>query len=400
MAIREILSQAESQMHAGEIDAAAKLFLQAIKADKNAVQAYVGLARASLFLGMTDEAEAYARAGAKVAPESGEVQTALGLVHEAKGEIEQAIPAYRRGAELAPDTFFVRFNCGRALAAAGRHSEGIPHLDRATELDPASYDAHYALGIAYKEAGLIGEAIEAFSAAMDVSPDNLDIYATLADVLIEERDLEMADKILREGLRRSDNHPALLERAASLAMATGNLQMAVDCLELQVKKLPDYSRAWLNLAHVYLLVKQLERSEEAGKRAQELDPKSWEPPYHLGNLYEALRLHDQAEKAYRRAVALAPNEYRPLGNLAGLLIQLDDAERNAEAAPLLERAIQLAPDGEWRLHYNLALAHVKLGETSKALDLLDLILQTAPPENEAVELARVLQSNLFEGASA
>lgn len=398
--LKDLLNDAEDRLRAGDIEGASKRFLAVAGEDRTVVEAYLGLARASLFLGMKDEADAYAKAALHVAPDRPEVRTMLGLIHEARGQTKKALPFLRQGAETGRDLFFTQYNHGRALAAAGQHGEAVPFLERATAIDPESYEAWYALGVARKEAGDVGKALRAFTKAMRVAPDNVDIYATIADVLIATRDPAGAREVLEEGLRRSPENPALLDRASAVALGQGDAKGAAAYVERLLARVPGHVRGWLNLANLCILTKDLEKSERAAKRAIELDPKSWEAYYHLGNLYEAAgpKLEAQAEKAYRRAVELAPSgEHRPLGNLGALLVEMKDRKKNEEAVKVLERAAALAPKGEWRIHYNLALAHAKLGDKRRARDIVKLIRKSAPPGNEAVALAGVLDRNLAEG---
>ena len=87
-----MLRQAEEKLRAGRLDQAADLFLAVVDEDSDdalAVEAFVGLARASLFLGMVPEAENYASAAAEVDPKRADVQTVWGLIHETKDEVAQ-----------------------------------------------------------------------------------------------------------------------------------------------------------------------------------------------------------------------------------------------------------------------------------------------------------------------
>lgn len=397
--LKDLLNDAEDRLRAGDVEGASKRFLAVVGEDRTVWPAYLGLARASLFLGLKDEAEAYAQAAMHVAPERGEVQTMWGLIREAKGATKTALKFLKQGAEAAPDSFFTRYNQGRALAAEGHPREALPHLERATAIDPESYEGWYALGVARREAGEVGKALQAFTRAMRVSPDNVDIYATIADVLIATRDADGAREVLEEGLARSGDDAALLDKAAAVAFGQGDAAGAVSYLERLVARVPGYVRGWLNLANLYILTKELEKSERAARRALELDPRSWEAHYHLGNLYEAMgpKLEAKAEQAYRRAVELAPDDHRPLGNLGALLIEMTDRKKNEEAVKVLDRAARLAPKGEWRIPYNLALAHAKLGDKRRAREVLRVIRTNAPPGNEAVALAGVLDANLSEG---
>ena len=98
------------------------------------------------------------------------------------------------------------------------------------------------------------------------------------------------------------------------------------------------------------------------------------------------------------AVALAPDHWKPLTNLAGLLIQMKERDKNAEAVPLLEKALPLAPKGDFRVLYNLALAHTRLDHREQALELARRIVREAPPGDAMAVEARKLESNLLEGA--
>jgi len=85
-------------------------------------------------------------------------------------------------------------------------------------------------------------------------------------------------------------------------------------------------------------------------------------------------------------------------NLATLFIESKDPARYAEAVSLLNEALAVAPRGEWRLQYNLALAQVRLGQREPALALARGILRDAPAEDPVVAEAQKLEANLLEQA--
>ncbi|MBN1209071.1 MAG: tetratricopeptide repeat protein, partial [Myxococcaceae bacterium] len=190
------------------------------------------------------------------------------------------------------------------------------------------------------------------------------------------------------------DHPALLEKALATAMMLSDTAGAIAYVERELKGVPGHEQGWLNLAHLRLLTKDFDKSEQAARALLERNPNNWEAWFHLGNLFEAVPLEDKAEEAYRKAVELAPDNWKPLTNLATLLIQRDSRAKNAEAVPLLEQALLLAPKGEWRVLYNLALAHTRLGKRERALELARRIQREAPPGDAMVEEARRLEANL------
>jgi tetratricopeptide (TPR) repeat protein len=263
--------------------------------------------------------------------------------------------------------------------------------------------------MAFHRAGDLRQSILSFNRAMELAPDQTDSYATLADVLCEARDLDTAIEVLNAGLNACDNHPGLLQKAAAVCSQAGLFGDAVKYMEQVVEALPGYRQAWVNLALYYVLTEDLEKSEEAAKQAIQVEPDHWEGYYHLGNLYETVRLYDKAVEEYRKAIELAPqDEYRPELNLAAVLIEMDDDARNEDAMGMFDKyeltqeAIQIlkriAPQTEpkdLRPHYNLALAYGKLGEKGAAKELLDLILSNEPKESELYAAAEALKINLF-----
>ncbi|MBJ6766015.1 tetratricopeptide repeat protein [Myxococcaceae bacterium JPH2] len=398
-ATQALLKQADAKLREGDLKQAATLFDQVLDRNPSIPEVYQGLARISLFTGDGDSARVHATAAVRLGPGQGLSWTLMGLVHEAAGEVETALQHLQKGAELSPTVFLCQFNLGRVLAAAGRGAWGILPLKQATELEPNNPDGFYTLGMAYKQTRQFENSLRAFEKARDLAPTNVDMWATLADVLFELKEYKAARDVLDHGLARCGDHPALLEKALAASMMLSDTEAGVGYVERELKVAPNYEQAWLNLANLTLLEKDFERSEQAARELLKRNPKSWEAYFHLGNLFEAVPVEKEAEDAYRKAVELAPDNWKPLTNLAGLLIQMNNPAKNAEAVPLLEKALKVAPAGDWTVMYNLALAHTKLGQRDRAMELARRIQQEAPAGNDMAEQARRLESNLKEAAA-
>ncbi len=396
---KALLGQAEKRLAEGDIQGGAKLYEQLLERNPGLPEVYFGLTRISLFTGQRDAARVHATAATRLAPNLGLSWAFLGLVHESEGDVATALQHLRKAVEQSPSVFLCQFNYGRVLAAAGRPAEGIAPLLKATELEPGNADGFYTLGMVYKQARQYENALRAFEKAKDLSPKNINTWATLADVLFEVKEFKAARDILDRGLAACGDHPALLEKALAAAMILSDAEGAIRYVERELKVVPDHEQGWLNLASLTLLTKEFDRSEKAARELLRRNPKNWEAWFHLGNLYEAIPNEQQAEEAYRKAVELAPDNWQPLTNLAGLLIQMESRAKNSEAVPLLEQALLLAPKGEWRVQYNLALAHTKLGNRTRALEIARRILREAPAGDAMVAEARKLESNLLEAAA-
>ena len=397
---RSLVKQAEALLSKGDVNGAAKQFEQLLDRNPTLPEVYLGLARISLATGQLDAARTHATAATKLAPEQGLGWTLLGLVHEASNDLATAQQHVRKGAELSPSVYLCQFNHGRVLAAAGKPAEGVGPLKRATELEPSNADGFYMLGTASKQAGQNENAIKAFEKAASLAPKSVDAWATLGDVLFSLKQFKAAREALDKGLAHCGDHPALLEKASAASMMLSDTVGAIAYVERELKVVPNHEQAWINLANLRALTKELDKSEQAAKELLKRNPRNWEAWFHLGNLYElSPATEKQAEEAYRKANELNPDHWKPLANLGALLVEMKNPAKNSEAVPVLEQAQMLAPKDEYLVQYNLALAYVKLGKKERALELTRKILREAPADHQIVPEAKKLESNLLEAGA-
>ncbi len=102
------------------------------------------------------------------------VFAALGGVHEAKGEIQEAIEYHRKAVALGPNISVYHAILAYNLTEAGHPDEAIPMLKKAMRLSP-SYQPWYlnALGDAYNAVGEHQLAVEAYRQFLDRQPDSI-----------------------------------------------------------------------------------------------------------------------------------------------------------------------------------------------------------------------------------
>jgi tetratricopeptide (TPR) repeat protein len=100
-----------------------------------------------------DEAEQALRRALEKKPALVLAHYDLGLVHEGKGQIEQAIASYQ--AELArnPTAYRAAFNAAKLLQKVGRTSDAIVHFRKVVEIEPAFGTGHLYLAQALLERG-------------------------------------------------------------------------------------------------------------------------------------------------------------------------------------------------------------------------------------------------------
>jgi tetratricopeptide (TPR) repeat protein len=124
---------------------------------------------------------------------------------------------------------------------------------------------------------------------------------------------------------------------------------------------------WLpanTLAGIFLLnAGQLDASIAQSKRALEINPDYWVARLHLGKAYEQKGMHDEALEQFRRSYAHSSGSTEPLARSARLLALRG---RRFEARKVLA---ELMSESKQRYvpPYNIAIAHVGLGENDQAL---------------------------------
>lgn len=393
---KELVKQAEANLAAGKLDPAAEQLNEALDLNPTNVDVYVGLARIALFTGQVADAKTHAMAAVKVAPAQPLGWTLLGLVNESEGDMKGALANLEKGAQLGQRVFLCQFNYGRLLTSEKRAGEGVPFLLKATELEPKNADGFIILGLSLRALKQYEKALKALEQAKEVAPKNPDAWATFADVLFEVKEFKAAREVLDRGLDAVGEHPALLEKATACAMMLNDSEGAVQYIERELLVAPHHDQAWLNLANLSMLTGDLDRSEAAARALITKDPTNWEAWFHLGNLYDAVPDDAKAEDAYRKAISLKGDNWKVLMNFATNLVQTTVKAKWQEAKGLLVKAKGLAPVGEWRVHYNLALAHVRLGENPEALALVKEIQGKAAASDPMVAEAKKLESNLLE----
>ncbi len=251
------------------------------------------------------DAIAQAQQGAFLDPGSPLVQTGVGKIFEANGQLEQAAGAYRKAlqtdAGFAPARLALihaelnRGNREVALAEAkkvaaemptspeiqiligemairkGDYTEALAYLERATKGLPGNPDGWALLGRAYHYNRRFDEAADAYKKAVSLTPLNVGYRTTLGLILGQAGELE-------EGL-------AELQKVTST---------------------PGYKDAagWANLGWIYRNMNRAEESIAAYQKALALDPKEEQGALGLGWAFQYTKQYDKAIAVFEQAAKI------------------------------------------------------------------------------------------------
>jgi tetratricopeptide (TPR) repeat protein len=398
---RALLAKAQSLAAGGHMDMAVQTWQQVLLADPNSREALLGIAKADMQMGRTDEARRYldrVRALGGDTSDVAKIQTMPTVasqsirLHEAAtfalhGRYADAMHIYRDiyGDEPpAGNAALAYYDTEAGLSESRQHAiEGLRKLSKQFPADSRyaitmgrilTYDPKTrAAGMAVlQQYGNVPEAQNALKQAADWNQ-------MAAASPTETRSAAPATAPANPGPPPpAANSP---EAAAYRALNSGRLDEAQQKFEALLASQPQDARALSGMGYVAMkrqnfaqAANYLERARSAGTRGLDdaiATSRFWETMSRAG---DALKAGDTATatEVYRSALALKSSSPDATEGLAGALMQ---AGNPAEAADLFERTVQTAPNRAtgWR---GLFLAQSAAGDVQAALATNDRMPKT------------------------
>jgi tetratricopeptide (TPR) repeat protein len=187
-----------------------------------------------------------------------------------------------------------------------------------------------------------------------------------------------------------------LNRAGTLALAGGNLELAEARFALALEYHPRFVEALTNLALVELQRGNFERARLDLERARRINSDLAQPHHGLGILAERIRRPDEAANHYRDALKVDPGFSPSRQNLARILFA---AHRFDEAKDQFLRLVETAPD-QLGGYTGLAETLLQLGRIDESDDVLRLAQRRLGEAPELVILEARQKLRLGDGDAA
>jgi tetratricopeptide (TPR) repeat protein len=327
----------------GNLDAAVKLYDEALAADPELWGANFQKGVALLQLGRADEAE----------------------------------KSLRRATEIEPDFAAAHATLGEALIELDRNTDAEAVLAKALELNPSLANARFNLAIAYSRRGAFAEVereVERLERANAAPPTAILLRADAQTQLGKQTDaittygraLTLDPKLNRARLAR-----------ARLLLATGDAAGAADDLEIVYAAEPTDALA-AELLDVEAKAGRTDRVVVMLRAMVEKTPRDPAPRRALIDMLLKVNRTDEALKEVQALVAAAPNDAGAV-ELAGDLTQ---RQSPIDAARYYAQAAKLAPENvEVRLKLGAVLVQAK--EFGAAIEPLTAVVASAPDRKEA-----------------
>ena len=287
---------------------------------------------------------------------------------------------------------------------------------RALTLDRRAGNVYIALGNLYRHSGQTAKAVDEFTMALSLSPSSPDAHLGLADTYMLDQQPELAGRNYGKALELQPNYWQALMSMGNFHFDTGQVEQAIPYYERIVELMPDSESALSNLASANFMLGHYQQASQFWEKSLALQPSALA----YSNLATGLYFQghfDDALPLYHRAAELSPEDYELWGNL-GDSYRYASANQ-ALAQPMFEKALQLAqkrlqvnPDdadtlalmahyaasigrreqaleylahadplnsGDIRIQYGAVTALCRLGESERALEVLELALEGGYP---------------------
>ncbi|MGQ0430645.1 MAG: tetratricopeptide repeat protein [Gammaproteobacteria bacterium] len=324
------------------LDAAEGLFRRALTEQPGFARAQAGLCQTYVERYALERVPALVAAAEKACAsarvlDSGaqEVHEAVGRLRLATGDAVEAEAAYRQALALVPQSPDALIGLAQALAAGGKTKEAEKTFQDAIASQPSHASAHNAYGNFLFTTGRAKDAVTSYERTTELTPDNPDAFNNLGTAYMLTGDFERASRALAQSLSIEPRRGGY-GNSGSVEYYLGRYKSAQDMFRKSIELVPTDHRAW-------------------------------------GNLADALRFDakpDEARQAYRKALdlvegelAVNPSHTVNQAQAAYYAIQLGDAGRARRG---IESALSQG-DGNYYVHYYVALAELGLGDEAKAL---------------------------------
>lgn len=302
------------------IEAAIKLYEQAIALDPNFALAYARLADAFRIRYALSGDEQY---------------------------LDLALTNIEQGVRLNDAAAPVQVVLGRVYATQGKMDLAFVALERALAIDPNNATANAAMGRAFERQGRIDSAQLAYEKSLALDPEDLLNLDSFANFLYRQGRFEEAAQVWRRVVRLAPDHYAALTNLGASLAGSGETTEAIAMYQQAIAIRPTYM-AWSNLGTTY---------EEAGRR-------------------------DEAIDAFIRAIEVNSSDWLAWGNLAYSYSLKNGFD--AQTIATYEQAILLAEESRESnprdpyVHSDLSLYYAKTSESALALQRIETALALAP----------------------
>ena len=229
------------------------------------------------------------------------------------------------------------------------------HFDQAARvaregllMDPDNPRLHGVLAQALGNLGVYDEALEAAETMQRLQDDLPWSYSLAGRIHLARGDLEQALNAFTRVIELSPRDVQTLNILANIYSRLERHEEAIAHLEAVLDSDEGSWGVHVALGQSYALSEQWEQARQAFQRALDLNPYSPVVLYDIAVFYRHVGDNEFSRRMFESVLKVAPNHVAAHVQLGELMLDGEPAEEEASRArELLERAVELAPEGPW-----------------------------------------------------
>ena len=371
---------ANIKRQSGKNQEALDLFMRAIKADPQIVEAYIGAAASLLSLGELDQAESFATQAIEINASIPGINEILGIASQNQQNYQQAVECYQKELTINPQSSTSLLNLGVLLLQQGKVEAAIEPLARAAAINP-SEQCQLLLAQAYQSTGKLKEAIAEYRKIVITQSKNKMIPFNLGTCLLKSGSTIEAIEAFKIAIQLDESFVAAWGNLGNAFRKEGKLQEALQAAQKVLKLEPNNPTAHTNLGNIYKDLGNLDLALASTLKSLELKPDNPTAHMNLGGIYKNLGNIDQALASTLKSIELKPDNPDAHMNLGGIYKNLDNLD---QALLSTLKALELKPDNP-DAHMNLGCIYQDLGNLDQAL-LYTLKALELKPDNPTAHI--------------
>lgn len=377
---------------AGRIDDVEAVLHNIIQHDPENVQARLALTQ---FVANTRDgkaAEDLLREFTDEIPDAYELRIALARLYQATARPDEAYIEYQYIAEKIPNEdlgLTARARMAGILLSRGEKDEGEALLEEVLLTDTLNSDALLLRGALKVEQKDFRNAISDFRNLLRKEPENKQAQLLIARTHNAAGDITLAKDAYRRVLENDPGDASAPFELSRILVQEKNFEDAEKVLRTRLQIEPNDTQNSRVFIAILLSMGRADEAEVEAERVAKIPGKEAVGNYLLGGVYQAQGEQEKAITALRRSLDRAPGSREPLQALVAGLVRLD---RTDEAVSYLQRLSEENPDN---LYAKTLLGQVLAGTGDEVA--AEQILESALDTNESWLPAYTALAGLQDG---
>jgi protein O-GlcNAc transferase len=374
------VSQGDKLFEAGELEAAAACYRQAITISPGDINALCNLGMIFLQQESYKEAEHYLIQAIQSDYAPAKAFYFLGVAFHRQGQPDEAVHNFNKALKLDPDAEFIYRDLCYAHVQLGQTDAAKNVIQQGLAVNPESFDFHFLLGNLHGQDKEFDRAIAAYQKALSIQPDYAEVHSNLGNLFLAQNRLDDATICFRNALKLKPDYVSALVSLGNILKFQGNLEDAIACYQQLLAITPDLTDVHFQLGDAFHSLGNFDRAIGCYQEAIRHDPESAAAYCNLGNIFTEQFKLNEAVACYLRAIEIRPDFAEVYANL-GNVHRMQEMPIDAEAC--YRKALQINPDFPEVL-VNLGTILKDHGKLDDAIDCYHKALRIKPDFPEAL----------------